>query len=207
MIIVSDGYGFEQHRDIFNVMPENTALITVNQALRLWNAVVFPNFYLIANSGENSMSLLPEKRFPQLIASKRTYHQYLCNYRNVVYFYDPVPDYSYQSPSVKESLMLVDDYRNPIAACIGLAYAFKIRNLYLAYCSHAFKEHRAGTSELQSGVFQYPQQKLADEIVDANLFWFKANIPQIQIFHTGLKNSFKFARYLDKELFQKALYL
>lgn len=207
MIIVSDGFNFQEHAEIFNLLPENCCIITTNQALRLWKAIVFPTFYLILNSNEQAMTLLPDKVFPKLISSRRSYHQFLCNYKNIIYFYDPVPDSYYQSFLTKESILLVDDYRNPICAAINLASYFKVSKLYLAFCSHAFKEYRDGTTKIDDGIYQYPQQRLADKIVDANLFWYKASNPNIQIYHTGVKNSFMFARYLPKDLFHKALYI
>lgn len=207
MIIVSDGYNFSEHADIFKIMPEDTCLVTVNQALKLWNASIFPNYYLVLNTGENAMPLFPDRLYPRLIASRRIYHDFLTYYKNVIYFYDPVPDTYYQSQMAKESLLLVDDYRNPICACIGLANYFKVDKLYLAFCSHAFKEYRDGTIKLGDGLYQYPQQRLADQVVDGNLFWLNATKPNMQIYHTGIKNSFMFSRYLSKDLFQKALYL
>lgn len=207
MIIVSDGFMFSEHANIFKIMPENTCLITVNQALKLWNASIFPNYYLVLNTGINAMPLFPDKLYPRLVASRRLYHDFLENYKNVIYFYDPVPDTYYQSQMSKDSLLLIDDYRNPICACIGLANYFNVEKLYLAFCSHAFKEYREGTIKIGSGVFQYPQQRLADQVVDGNLFWLNAARPNMQIYHTGIKKSFMFSKYLSKDLFQKALYL
>jgi hypothetical protein len=207
LIVVSDGYDFNQHAEIFKKLSPDTCMITVNQAQRLWSTTAFPTFYLSVTTGENAASFLSEKQFPKLIASRRTNHHFLCHYKNLIYFYDPVPDETYQSRCAKESLLLIDDYRNPICACVGLANHFKVRSLYLAFCSHAFTEERPGTVKIEDGIYQYPQQVLADKLVDANLFWLKAANPAIQIYHTGIKKSFMFARYLEKDLFQKALYL
>lgn len=207
LIVVSDGFNFKQHSDVFKIMPADTCLITVNQAQRLWAASIFANFYLTVTTGENAASVLSDRPFPKLIASRRVNHHFLCHYKNLIYFYDPVPDATYQSKSAKESLLLVDDYRNPICACVGLANHFKVKSLYLGFCSHAFTEERPGTVKIEEGIYQYPQQVLADKLVDANLFWLKAANPEIQIYHTGIKKSFMFAKYLEKDLFQKALYL
>lgn len=205
MIIVSDGYNFEQHKESIPNLPENTCIITVNQAFRLWQSTVYPEYYLICNTSESAMSVLPTKIFPKLFASKRTYSTFVKRYKNIIYFYDPVPDFTYQSPYTKESELLIDDYRNPICACLGLAYSLRVSRIFLAYCSHAYKEHRDGTELLEEGIYQYPQQKLADKIVDGNLFWYSVNMPSVEIFHTGIRKSFLYGKYLEKEEFKETI--
>ena len=43
----------------------------------------------------------------------------------------------------------------------------------------------------------YPQQKLANKIINSMIFWYLVNNPQSKIFYTGLKNSFSLAKYID----------
>ena len=205
VLIVSDGFNFHQHKDVFPELSEDTCVIAVNQALRLWQSIVFPEYYLICNTTDAAMSYLPKKQFPKLIASRRTYHNFVKNYRNIIYLYDPSPDFTYQSPYTKEALLLVDDYRNPICAAIGLAYFMKASKIFLAYCSHAYKEPRDGTEKLEEGIYQYPQQRLGDKIVDGNLLWYRENFPDVSIYHTGIKNSFMFAKYLSSSEFTDKL--
>jgi hypothetical protein len=75
----------------------------------------------------------------------------------------------------------------------------------MAYCSDAYKEQRPGAEEISEGLFAYPQQILANKIVNANLFWQKFSDLSCQIYYTGVKNSFTFAKYLQKEDFKKTL--
>lgn len=207
MLIVSDGYNFDEHKDSILEVSDSTCVISVNQALRLWKSAVFPQYYLACNTTQSAMSLLPTKIFPKLIASKRTYHDFVKKYKNVVYYYDPVPDFTYQSPFTKDSLLLVDDYRNPICAAIGVAYHLRVSKIFLAYCSHAFKEHRDGTVKVAENTYQYPQQQLADQLVDASLFWYSIDMPNVEIYHTGIKKSFIYAKYLEKDDFTENLKL
>ena len=100
---------------------------------------------------------------------------------------------------------MIDDYRNPICAALGIAFNLRVSRIFLAYCSHAYKEHRDGTQKIGEGIFQYPQQKLADKIVDANIFWYSVNMPEVEIYHTGIINSFRYAKYLEKDLFKEMI--
>jgi hypothetical protein len=205
IVVVSDGFNFDEHQETIVELPTGTCIITVNQALRLWKSSAYPEYYLICNTSDSAMSVLPNKIFPKLFASRRTYGNFVKRYKNIGYFYDPVPDFTYQSPFSKESALLIDDYRNPICAALGIAFNLRVSRIFLAYCSHAYKEHRDGTQKIGEGIFQYPQQKLADKIVDANIFWYSVNMPEVEIYHTGIINSFRYAKYLEKDLFKEMI--
>jgi hypothetical protein len=124
---------------------------------------------------------------------------------NIIYFYDPVPQEEYSSPIFKENQTMVDDYRNPVCAAIALAHKYRLGNIYLASCSSAYTESRFGTNEIEDGLHQYPQQKLGDDIIDANLFWYKFSNKYSKIYHTGIENSYQFSTYLQTDDFIKAL--
>lgn len=204
MIIVSDGYNFSRHEEIKNVN-SNTAILVVNHAMRFWKSNVFPKFMLVNNTSEVCMSYMPIGPMPQLICSRRTYTNFLKNYKNIAYMYDPVPDQFYQSVTSKDSQIHIDEYRNPICAAITLANYWNVRNIFLAFCGSAYSENRPGTKQTEEGVFQYPQQILADKLVDANLFWYKFADKSRQIFHTGIENNFLFSKYLKLDEFVKAV--
>ena len=197
LLIVSDGLGFYDNHELFKSINSSTCVITVNQAARFWNASIFPDYFLVNNPDDSCLVGLPIKRFPKLIASRKTSHSFLQKYKNIVCMYDAVPDDYYESHISKNSEHRLDDYRNPICAAISLANKFFHGNIFLAFCSSAYKEQREGTVEIEPGVYQYPPQKTADEIIDGNLFWYRAGHMQSKIFHTGIKNSYKFSKYVE----------
>jgi hypothetical protein len=204
VLIVSDGYGFENHK-LFDKVRNDVCIIAVNHAARFWESARFPNFLLINNPTDGAMSCLPTRAFPRLLASRRTYTKFLQSYNNIIYFYDPVPQEEYSSPIFKENQTMVDDYRNPVCAAIALAHKYRLGNIYLASCSSAYTESRFGTNEIEDGLHQYPQQKLGDDIIDANLFWYKFSNKYSKIYHTGIENSYQFSTYLQTDDFIKAL--
>ena len=73
-------------------------------------------------------------------------------------------------------------------------------------CSEGYKENKNG-SILKNEVYQYPQQILADQIVDANIFWIKKNNPEINVNYFGINKSFKFARYISEDELKEKNYV
>lgn len=196
-IIFSDGFGFDENHKLFERISPDTLCISVNQAARFWNAAAFPDFLLINNPDEICLTGMPTSRFPVLIASRKTCNKFLQNYKNLIYIYDSVSDDYYESQVSKSSEFHLDDYRNPICAAISLASKFVRGDIYLAFCSTAYKEKKDGMSKIEDGVFQYEPQTVADQLVDGNLFWYRIGNKNSKIFHTGVKNSFKFSTYID----------
>jgi hypothetical protein len=204
LIVISDGYGFRQHDQLKN-LKSNVGILVLNHAMRFWESPVFPTFMLMNNSTEQAMSCMPLESMPQLITSRRTWSPFLRKYENNIYTYDPTPDENYQSIASKDSSVFLDEYRNPVCAAISFANFLKIKNLFLAFCSYAYSENRPGTNKVDENAYQYPQQTLADRLIDANLFWYKFGAKNRQIFHTGLENSYLFSRYLKFEDFIKVV--
>lgn len=204
LIVISDGYGFRSH-NLLKSLRSNVGILVLNHAMRFWESPIFPNFMLINNSTEQAMSCMPLGSMPQLIASRRTWTPFLRKYENNIYTYDPTPDENYQSVASKDSSSFLDEYRNPVCAAISFANFLKIKNLFLCFCSYAYSENRPGTTKIGENAYQYPQQTLADKLIDANLFWYKFGNKNRQIFHTGLENSYLFSRYLKFEDFIKVV--
>ena len=200
LIIVSDGFRFNEHKKIIK-LKENFKILVLNHAMRFWESPQFPSFMLMNNSTDMAMSAMPLGQMPQLIVSRRTYHQFLRAYQNNMYLYDPVPDEYYQSSTAKDSPAYLDDYRNPICAAISFANFINVRNIFLFGCSYSYGQNRPGTIQVAENAFQYPQQQLGDKIIDLNLFWYKFGNKNRQIFHVGLENSYKFSKYLRFEDF------
>lgn len=199
-LIVSDGYGFENHK-LFDSIRSDVCIIATNQAARLWESKRLPDFFLINNPDPSCMVAMPVRIFPKLIASRKTHNKFLRSYPNGLHFYDAVPDGYYKSPFNDTSEIHIDDYRNPICAAIGLSFKFGQGNLFLAFCSPAYKNKKDGMVDLGDNLHNYPAQRTADEIIDANLFFYKFGRPRFDIFYTGYKNCFKFSKYLEVENF------
>ena len=205
VLIINDGFGFDKHADLLSDLTDDWCVICIRNAARYWQAVKFPDFLLVQNPFNTCLSQMPDRQFPKLIVSRRTNTRFVVGYRNVKYVYDAVCDRKYQSPYAKASKTYIDEYRNPICAAIGCAFNFNAKNIFLAYCSDAYKETRPGSIEISENLFCYPQQVLANKIVNANLFWQKFTNINCNIFYTGVKNSFTFAKYLQHDEFKNRL--
>jgi len=205
VLIIGDGFGFDEHKDLLNNIREDFCVIAINNTMRFWQAIKLPDFFLVTNPFENIFSQTPEKAFPKLIASRRANNKFVSFYRNIKYFYDPACDSKYQSPISKDAVQFIDEYRNPVCAALGCAYYFNAKNIFLAYCSDAYKEMRPGCDKISDGIFCYPQQILANKIINANIFWNKLSNTNNMIYYTGIKNSFTFAKYLQNGDFNKMI--
>lgn len=174
IVIVSDGYDFNNRHQFLNSLPKDITIIGVNGALAKWNNLQRSlNYYVVNNPYEECMKYFPRrlKNFPKCIASVRTYHEFLKIYRGTKYKYYPVNESNFTSIGAKEVEWQIDDYRNPICAAIGLAYHFGVENLLLYCCDDSFADERASSEKLENGLYLYPQQAVANGIIDANLYW------------------------------------
>lgn len=200
VVIVSNGYGFyNNHQNIFDniKISQKKVVLAVNNSLRFWESHKIPQYFLI-NQLNPPTNL---KYLPILIASKRCNHEYIKKYRNMKYFYTNTPSYLFSSPAVKETTFFIDDYRNPICAAINCAVYFGAKRIFLSFCSEGYDSYKEGMERLNESAFIYPQQKLANDIVNKNIFWHKIYDNQIEFFYTGIKKSFSFAKYLEHEDF------
>lgn len=201
VLIVSDGAGFENHKEFLDQVGSNFCVIAVNNAMRFWESNRFPDFFLVNNPFDNIFSQTPKAGSPKLIASRRANNKFVANYRNIKYFYDPTCDVKYQSPIAKNTSAYIDDYRNPVCAALGCAFLFQAKNIFLAFCSNAYKAERPGCEQIDENFWCYPQQILANKIINTYLFWNKFANTNNNLFYVGIKNCFSFAKYLEKEEF------
>jgi hypothetical protein len=195
VIILGNGYGFKnEHIKLLDDFPNDrkNIVIAVNNTPRFWESKRLPNYYLTNNLSDFSNF----KFFPILIAGKRSNPISIMKYRNMKYFYSHTPSYKFRSPTDSDSSFYVDDYRNPICAAINCCNYYKAKNLILAFCSEGYESQRDGMEKINEFLFAYPQQILADSIINANLFWYLTNNPQSKIFYTGIKNCFSMAKYI-----------
>lgn len=174
IIIISDGYDFKEKQKIVSQLPKNVTIIGVNGSLVKWeNTNRNINYYVVNNPYDECMKYLPKRNkvLPRCIASPRTNHEFLSNYKGTKMKYYPVNEQNYTTIGEKEVQWQVDDYRNPICAAIGLAYRFGVERLLLLCCDDSFKDERPGAVELENELWMYPQHDVAYGLIDGNLYW------------------------------------
>lgn len=176
VVIVSDGYDFKRKHKLLADLPKDVAIMGVNGSLAKWelnNRAI--SYYVVNNPYQECVRYLPRgtKIPPKCLASARTSHEFMDNYRGAKLKYYPVNELSYSTLGIKEVTWQIDDYRNPICAAIGLAYRFGAEKLMLFCCDDAFIDERPGAVQLENKLWIYPQQEIAHGLIDANLYWFK----------------------------------
>lgn len=181
IVIVSDGYDFEDRHTVIGKLPADVCVLAVNGALKKWKLLLPStpseerkpiNGYIINNPYQNSLAFMPSKEsmyFPTCIASTRTSHQFVKKYRGDVYSYRPTFEKTFSFDTAEK--YHIDDYRNPICAAIGLAYQFGVEKLMLLCCDDSFEEKRDGSIQLANGLWTYQPLIRSHSIVDANLYW------------------------------------
>lgn len=200
-IIVSNGYGFESVTDKLNNLPEEITVFGVNNILNEWNSSKKVNYYIVNNPYENCVKFFPksQKIWPRCIASSRTFPDFIKKYQEitgVVYEYSPTLDRYYNGEKNNASYY-IDDYRNPICAAIGLCYRFGVKKLILLTCDEASEKEKSGMVKLENGLWMYPQQKIAHDVIDANLYWLKK--AKIKVGYHSKVLEYENAEYIDAE--------
>lgn len=206
VFIVSDGFEFEKTLDLINyVNIRNPYIILTNNSLKLWNKNKYlPSLFVINNPYKDCLSSINKRIFPRLLASTKTYPEFFKNYNYGagLYVYHSTPHKNYQAPIKNDYSKHIDDYRNPICAALINCYYGNAKNIYLMSCSDGYKENKNGAI-LKNNMYQYPQQILADEIINANIFWFMKNKPETKIKYFGIDKSFYYASYINEEEFKE----
>lgn len=174
-IIVSDGYGFDKKHEILNEVNDEVVIIGVNKVLKKWRNKRKINLYVANNPYEECLNYLSGHRTnPTCVFSERTYYGFLQNYTGGRMFrYSPTKEESYSGTVSKNRKWHIDDYRNPICASLGLCYRFNIKKVMLFTCSEGFEDFRPGAINLKENIWIYPQQKIVNDIIDANMYWIK----------------------------------
>jgi hypothetical protein len=203
ILIISDGYNFKEKHLLLKDLPKNVVIIGVNGVLNKWEfSERNINYYVVNNPYDECMKYLPRraKLLPTCIASPRTNHEFLSNYRGTKYRYYPVNEKNYITSGQKEVEWQIDDYRNPICAAIGLAYRFGVQKLMLFCCDDSFKDERPNSIKLENGLWMYPQHQTAHGLIDGNLYWLK-NQPYQEILIADHSSGplYKNASYIDEE--------
>lgn len=176
VVIVSDGYKFEEKQHLLKLFPQDkVTIIGVNGALAKWGMHTRMDWYVVNNPYKECMSFLPSHSYyPRCIVSTRTNPSFIKRYAarlGVVYRYSPVTDGKFYSHYFPQPLYYLDDYRNPICAAIALAYRWEVRKLLLFCCDDVFKDQREGAIQIQNGLWMYPQHRIAHGLIEGNLYW------------------------------------
>lgn len=206
ILILSDGYGFATKHKLLSKLPKDIAVMAVNEALAKWELVGEKcsknerraiNYYIANNPFEDCLRFLPKRHsyYPNCIASYRIHPAFLKNYKGYVNVYAASNNQKYISPSYAKNYR-IDDYRNPICAAIGLAYRFGVKKLMLLCCDDAFKEEKAGAEKMDCGLYEYPQQKICQRLIDANLYWLMEN--EVEIANHSFAN-YENSTYIDED--------
>jgi hypothetical protein len=204
ILIISDGFGFSDSSSWLDRLPKDVKIITVYGASRFWKSKRLPDYMVFTNPFEDSLTCLPERIFPFLIASTRSCNKFIKRYPNKIFRYNTTPDENYESPISHKSADYVDEYRSSISAAIIIASKMKCEKLCIAYPINAYEKQRPGTEKIEDTNFYfYPQQKIAKNIIDANLFWQKLGKSNTNISYIGIKNSLLFANYIEPNNLEK----
>jgi hypothetical protein len=186
IVIISDGFKFDERHLAVDNLPKDITIIATNGALRKWKSKKPVSFYVVNNPFEECTNFLPDvKNVPRCIASTRTNPRFLTAYKGIIHVYSPVSDDKYAGPKFNPQFR-IDDYRSPICAAIGLAYRFGVERLLLLCCDDSFEEYRPASVGLNNGLFCYPQHILSQKVIDANLYWLSQTGAEISNYSSGI---------------------
>ena len=79
-------------------------------------------------------------------------------------------------------------------------FMFNAYKIFLYCCDDSFEGERPSAEKLENGLYQYPQQRIAHEIIDAKLFWLKI-LPyhEIKIFYNSNGLKFENGTYIEED--------
>jgi hypothetical protein len=203
VLIVSDGYKFNEKQKILSQIPKTTTIIGVNGSLAKWNLTDRNmNWYLVNNPYDECMRYLPRRgrSFPKCITSVKTNYKFLNAYKGTKYKYFAVNEDRYSGQKRKEVKMQIDDYRNPICAAISLAYHFGAEKIMLFCCDDSFVDERPASIKIENGLYEYEPQQIVHEIIDGMFYWI-SNHPIYKTMITDHSSSkeYKYASYISEE--------
>lgn len=175
VVIISDGLSFAKRVEFINQLPADVTIFAVNHVLTKWRQGGFKkpvNLYVVNNPYPEAITYLPRKTkyYPSCVVSMRTHHKFVKDYLGTTYTYEAVSEEGFGQKG--NSLYYIDDYRNPVCAAVGLAYRMGALKIMLVSCDESFVEKKDGAERLANGLYTYPQQLMAHDIIDANLYWF-----------------------------------
>ncbi len=204
-LIVSDGYGFMEKRHILHELPKDVCVIGTNRVLAKWKTneagIVKRrlDFFVANNPYKECMGILPDHNYrPRCIVSLRTYPNFVKRYKGTLYYYEPTRSLAFgkrRTPAI-----VIDDYRNPICAAIGLSYHFGVRKLGLLCCDDSFEGERPAAIKLPNELWTYPQHQMSHAIIDANLYWLKQQEDvAVEVVNHSSGPEYQWANYIQED--------
>ena len=181
VVIISDGYGFDEKQFWLKKLPPDVCILATNRSLAKWklfnskipfDEIKTINAYIANNPFQEAMNFLPPKHsqyYPTCVASIRTNYEFLKKYKGDVYTYQPSLEAGFGIDSPEK--YHIDDYRNPICAAIGFSYQLFVKKLMLFCCDDSFENSREQSIRLPNGLHTYQPLIRSQEIIDANLYW------------------------------------
>ena len=209
IVIISDGYDFTKKQEILAQLPyKEVAIFATNGALKNWKLVgkncPIPmqrniNWFVINNPYPECKKFLPitHSYYPRCLASSRTNTEFISKYKGDIVLYQPTSGEKY-SGLFSNSEGIIDDYRNPICAAISLAHRCGVQKLVLLCCDDSFEKERPAAEQLDNGLWCYPQQKVSQRIIDANLYWLSQSGVKIRDCSSGMKYNYANEISLEK---------
>lgn len=194
-VIIGDGHGFEENVKLIESLPSDVAVIGVNGAFAKWKSSRRLNYYVVNNPYQECLYYYPQliTSWPKCIASVRTNAHFLEVYKGALFLYNPTVSENYNG-IITDNEVFIDDYRNPICAAIGLSYKFNVKKLLLMSTLEMYAEGRAGTELAKDSLWIYPQQKVAHDLINHNLYWLKKE--KIEVSYTDGELDYEFATYI-----------
>ena len=178
VIIVSDGYQFNDKKHILYDLPKDVCIIGVNRSLAKWDiddkGIVKRkmDFYFVNNPFSECMKYMPRHKYrPRCICSIRTNTSFLKKYKGQLFYYIPTPTIGFGRKQLVGKPL--DDYRNPICGALSLAIRCGVQKLAFFCCDDVFAHERAGADKLPNGLWMYPQHRITHEILDGMLYWLR----------------------------------
>jgi len=178
VLIVSDGYRFNEERDLLHKLPADVCIIGTNRSLAKWHVdsegIVKRrmDFYFVNNPYQQCMSYLPLHTYrPRCVCSVRTYPKFIKRYKGTCFYYVPTGNKAFGTKMGISHLL--DDYRNPICGAICLARRCKVRRLALFCCDDAFRDERPAAVSLPNNLWMYPQHAVTHEVIGGLFHWLK----------------------------------
>lgn len=182
VVIISDGYGFEEtHRELYK-LPKDVTILAVNGALKNWKLVgkncpedqkKAINYYIANNPYDECQWFLPRNHsyYPRCIASARCNHEFLSKYQSEIkYIYNSTPDQNYSGIN-SIGFNKFDDYRNPICAALSLSYFFGALKIAILCHDETYKDFRDGMIKTATENFCYPQQIKSKLFIEGMCYW------------------------------------
>jgi len=186
VVIVSDGYRFNEKKDVLYQLPREVCVIGTNRALAKWDVdeqgIIKRrmDFYFVNNPYPQCTAYLPSHDYrPRCICSLRTNRDFIDKYGGDLFYYVPTPTkhLGRKRPGCKP----LDDYRNPICGALSLAIQCGAQKIAFFCCDDVFADERPATEQLPNGLWMYPQHRVSQELIEGILYWLRQRDEKVEV--------------------------